>query len=222
MINIAIDGPSGAGKSTIAKRVAKELGYIYVDTGALYRAIGLNAVRHCVDTKDENLVAETLKDITLELKFIDGSQRVLLNGEDVSQAIRTPDVSMAASDVSAAPCVRDFLFNLQRTLAENNNCLMDGRDIGTVVLPDADVKIYLTASADERAKRRFNEFLNSGEEVTMQSVKKQMKERDYQDSNRKVAPLKPARDAIVVDSTDKTLQQVVDMIIELAKGKAYG
>ena len=158
-INVAIDGPAGAGKSTISKRAAKELGYIYVDTGALYRTVGLNALRLGLDTKSAEQVGATLNDIKVTLGFIDGGQHVFLNGEDVSEEIRTPEASMAASDVSAIPCVREYLFDLQRDIAKGNNCIMDGRDIGTVVLPWADVKIFLTASPEKRAERRFAELL---------------------------------------------------------------
>ena len=158
MINVAIDGPAGAGKSTIARTAAQALGYIYVDTGALYRAVGVYSLRRGFDTKNADTVAGTLSDICVELKFIGGVQHVFLNGEDVSEEIRTPEASMAASDVSAVPAVRQFLFDLQRNIAKQNDCIMDGRDIGTVVLPQAEVKIFLTASPEARAMRRYREL----------------------------------------------------------------
>lgn len=221
MFNIAIDGPAGAGKSTIAKAVSKQLGYIYVDTGALYRTIGLNALRNNIDTKDEEKVTKTLNDIKVELKFIDGTQSVYLNGENVSEAIRTPEASIAASNVSALPPVREYLFNLQQNIAKNNNCLMDGRDIGTVVLPNANVKIFLTASAEERANRRYKELIEKGSEINYDEVLKDMKKRDYQDSHRKIAPLKPAEDAIILDTTKKTLEEVILDIKKIVEEKCY-
>lgn len=222
MINIAIDGPAGAGKSTIAKTVAMELGYIYVDTGALYRTIGLNALRLGYDTKDVELVTKTLDDINVKLKFINGVQRVYLNGEDVSEEIRLPQASMAASNVSAMPSVRKYLFDLQKNIANENNCIMDGRDIGTIVLPDAQVKIFLTASAEERANRRYKELIEKGSDVDYKSVLEEMKQRDFQDSNREIAPLKPADDSVIVDSTEKSLPQVISDIKRIVEGKIYG
>ncbi len=214
-INIAIDGPAGAGKSTVAKGVAKKLGYIYVDTGALYRAIGIYAIRNNVGTKDADGVSGLLKDINVELKFVDGTQKVFLCGEDVSEAIRTPDASMAASNVSAIPAVRAFLLDLQRDIASKNNCLMDGRDIGTVVLPDAQIKIFMTADVEERARRRFAELQAKGIEDTFEQVLSEMKERDYQDSNRPIAPLKPAEDSLIFDSTGNTLEESVEKLSAL-------
>ena len=214
-INIAIDGPAGAGKSTVAKGVAKKLGYIYVDTGALYRAIGVYALRNGVNTKDADGVSSVLKDITVELKFVDGVQKVFLCGEDVSVDIRTPDASMAASNVSAIPAVRAFLLDLQRDIAKKNNCLMDGRDIGTVVLPDAQIKIFMTADVEERAMRRYKELQEKGINDSYEQVLKEMKERDFQDSNRPIAPLKPAEDSVIFDSTGHTLEQSIDELSEL-------
>ena len=214
-INIAIDGPAGAGKSTVAKGLAKKLGYIYVDTGALYRAIGVCAMRHGVDTKDAEGVGALLGDIRVELKFIDGAQRVFLCDEDVSEAIRTPDASMAASNVSAIPAVRAFLLDLQREIAKKNNCLMDGRDIGTVVLPDAQIKIFMTADVEERAMRRYKELQEKGINDSFEQVLKEMKERDFQDSNRPIAPLKPAEDSLIFDSTGNTLEQSIDELAAL-------
>ena len=215
MINVAIDGPAGAGKSTVARAAAQKLGYIYVDTGALYRAIGVHALRKGVDTKDAEGVGALLSEIKVELKFVDGVQKVFLCGEDVSEAIRTPDASMAASNVSAIPAVRAFLLDLQRDIASKNNCLMDGRDIGTVVLPDAQIKIFMTADVEERAMRRYKELQEKGISDTFEQVLSEMKERDFQDSNRPIAPLKPAEDSIIFDSTGHTLQQSIDEISAL-------
>lgn len=220
VINVAIDGPAGAGKSTIAKAAAAKLGFIYIDTGALYRTVGINALRQSVDVKDAAAVASTLTaDLCIELKFIDGEQRMFLNGEDVSKEIRTPDASMAASAVSAVPEVRKYLFDLQKNLAKTNNCIMDGRDIGTVVLPDADVKIFLTASAEARAKRRHLELIEKGIDAKYEEVLADMIERDYNDSHREIAPLKQADDAILADTSELDLQQSIDLIISIIEGK---
>ena len=218
VINVAIDGPAGAGKSTISRKAAAELGYIYIDTGALYRTVGLNALRLGVDIQDDDAVIATLTDdLKVELKFIDGEQRMFLNNEDVSTAIRTPEASMAASRVSAVPKVRQYLFDLQKNLAKNNNCIMDGRDIGTVVLPDADVKIFLTASPEARAERRYKELLEKGMEATYEEVLADMVKRDYDDSHRAIAPLKQADDAILCDTSGNELQQSIDLIIRTIK-----
>lgn len=219
VINVAIDGPAGAGKSTVARAAAKELGYIYVDTGALYRAVGVNALRNNIDTTDAAAVSATLDKITVELKFADGVQQVLLNGENVSEEIRTPDASMAASNVSAIPAVRAFLFDLQKNIAKENNCLMDGRDIGTVVLPDAQVKIFLTASAEKRAKRRYDELIAKGTKVEYNNVLEELIQRDYNDSHREVAPLKPAEDSILVDTSDLSLEESIDKVVSTIKEK---
>lgn len=219
MINIAIDGPAGAGKSTIARRVAAKLGYIYVDTGALYRAVGVNAMRKGADTKDVEKVTETLAGADVSLRFVDGEQRVFLGDEDVSLAIRTPEASMAASNVSAIPAVRAFLFDLQQNIAKGNNCLMDGRDIGTVVLPNAQVKIFLTASAEVRAKRRYDELLAKGMQAEYNDVLEEMIQRDYQDSHREIAPLKQADDAVLVDTSEMTLEEVVSTLENIVKEK---
>ena len=212
MVSIAIDGPGGAGKSTIAKTLAKKLGYIYVDTGALYRAIGLYMLNSGTDTKDKSAVVPKLAEINVELKYIDGAQKVILCGNDVSTEIRKPEVSMAASDVSAIVDVRAFLLELQREMARKNNVIMDGRDIGTVVLPNAEIKIFLTASAEERAQRRYKELIEKGVEVEYETVLKELNERDYQDSHREIAPLKPADDAQMIDTTGYNLEQSVDML----------
>lgn len=213
MINVAIDGPAGAGKSTISRRAAVSLGFIYIDTGALYRTVGLHALRLGADVKDAAAVAATLTDeLRVELRFVGGEQRMFLGGEDVSDAIRTPEASMAASAVSAVPAVRAYLFDLQKQLAHENDCIMDGRDIGTVVLPDAQVKIFLTASPEARAQRRYEELIEKGMDVTFDDVLADMKQRDYNDSHRAIAPLKPAEDAILLDTSGNTLEQSVELV----------
>lgn len=213
-INVAIDGPSGAGKSTIAKAASQKLGFVYVDTGALYRTVALNVLRNGVSDKDAPAVIKTLENLSVKLGFVDGAQHVYLNGEDVSDLIRTPEVSMAASTTSAIPEVRKFLFNLQREIAGENNCIMDGRDIGTVVLPDAQVKIFLTASPEKRAERRCKELVEKGIDTTFEEVLKDVQERDYNDSHREIAPLKATEESIIVDTSDIDLQQSIDLIIK--------
>ena len=216
MINVAIDGPAGAGKSTIAKAAAKALGYIYVDTGALYRTVALGAVRAGVLESDDGIAA-MLPSLHVELKFVDGSQHVYLNGEDVSDLIRTPEISMGASKVSAVPAVRAFLLDLQRDLAKKNNVIMDGRDIATVVLPNAQVKIFLSASPECRARRRYKELVEKGQTVTYEDVLADVNRRDYQDSHRKIAPLKPSADSIMADTSELDLQQSTDLIINIIR-----
>lgn len=217
-IAIAIDGPAGAGKSTIAKMAAKELSFIYVDTGALYRAIGLCAKQNDIGSKDVDKILEMLKTIKVELAFNDNKEQiVLLNGEDVSSLIRTPEISMYASDVSAIPEVRAFLLDLQRNMAKTNNIIMDGRDIGTVVLPDAKVKIFLTASPEVRAKRRYDELIEKGMDVKFEDVLSDVITRDYNDSHRETAPLKPAEDSVLVDTSGLDLQQSVEKLISIMK-----
>lgn len=219
VINVAIDGPAGAGKSTVARGAAKQLGYIYVDTGALYRAVGLNALRKGIDTKNAVSVAESTDGIKVDIAFRDGEQCVFLNGEDVSGEIRTPEASMAASDVSAVPKVREFLFDLQRDIAKRNSCIMDGRDIGTVVLPDAQVKIFLTASAEIRAERRYKELCEKGIEADFKSVLDDIVKRDYNDMHRDIAPLKPAEDSVLFDTTGLALEESVAAVIKIIKEK---
>lgn len=219
MINVAIDGPAGAGKSTIAKTASKELGYIYVDTGALYRTVGVNALRKKVDMESDEAIASVLPDTSVDLKFIDGEQRMYLNGEDVSAEIRLPEASMAASRVSAVPEVREFLFDLQRDLAKKNDCIMDGRDIGTVVLPDAQVKIFLTASPECRADRRYKELTEKGVQVNYDDVLSDIVKRDYNDSHRAVAPLKPAEDSVILDTSGFELEQSIKAIMDIIKEK---
>lgn len=217
MIVIAIDGPAGAGKSTIAREIARELGYIYVDTGALYRAIGLFAVSNGVDTTDHAAVERTLQRIKVELRFVDGNQRVFLNGYDVSEKIRQPEISMAASNVSAVPGVREFLFALQQNIAMEHNIVMDGRDIATVVMPHAQVKIFLTASPEERARRRHEEFAQKGHQVDYETLLEEIKQRDYNDANRPISPLRKAEDAVLVDTTGNTLEQSILELTALVK-----
>ncbi len=212
MISIAIDGPSGAGKSTIAKAVSKKLGFIYVDTGALYRSIGLYVLNQGKDTANRTEVSALLPEIQVKIRYLDGTQHVYLNGEDVSDDIRKPPVSMAASNVSAHPEVREFLLNLQRQFAKESNVVMDGRDIGTVVLPQADIKIFLTASSEERARRRYNELIEKGEQVDFDKIHEEIKQRDYNDSHRAIAPLKQADDAILVDTTECTLEESIEQL----------
>ncbi len=219
MINVAIDGPAGAGKSTIARAAAKELGFIYVDTGALYRAVGVFCLRNNIETTDAQCVGAMLDKIVVELKFLDGVQHVYLNGDDVSTEIRLPEASMAASNVSAIPSVRAFLFDLQRDIAAKNNCIMDGRDIGTVVLPNAQVKIFLTADPEERAMRRFKELEEKGSKVTFQEVLDDLKVRDYNDSHREIAPLKPADDSIIINTTGYALEESINKIVSTIKEK---
>jgi len=207
MVNIAIDGPAGAGKSSIARRVSAEMGYIYVDTGALYRAVALYMEENYIEGKEN--ITSALGKFEVSLGYENGRQRVFLNNRDVSEDIRKPEISMKASAVSAIPSVRDFLFDLQRNIALNNNIIMDGRDIGTVVLPDAQVKIFLTASAEERAKRRFAELSEKPDCPTFDEVLHDIVKRDYNDMNRPVAPLKQADDAVLIDTTEMNIEEAV-------------
>lgn len=220
--NIAIDGPAGAGKSTIAKAAAKELGFIYVDTGALYRAVALEMMSRGIKTDEKEKIIECIGTLGTEyfsLRFIDGVQHVFSGEKDVSNDIRTPEVSMGASTVSAIPEVRGFLFDLQRKIAEENSVIMDGRDIGTVVLPNADIKIYLTASAEERAKRRFRELSEKPDCPTYEQVLVDIKQRDHNDMNRAVSPLKKAEDAVIADTSDLDLEEAISLIISMIKEK---
>ncbi len=220
-IAIAIDGPAGAGKSTIAKACAKKLGFIYVDTGAMYRAIGLYAVRKGAVTTDREQVVPLLSEITVSLaRDEEKNQLVLLNGEDVSSLIRTEQVSMAASNVSAIPEVRAFLLSLQRDMAKEFDVIMDGRDIGTVVLPDAKVKIFLTASAEIRAKRRYLELIEKGQDAVYEDVLADVITRDNNDMNRPIAPLKPAEDSVIADTSELTLQESIDLLIGIIEEKS--
>jgi len=216
---IAIDGPAGAGKSTIAKILAKELELIYVDTGALYRTIGYYVTNRGIDTADTEAVVAALSGLTVELKYVEGVQRVFANGEDVSDLIRTPAISMAASAVSAIPAVRAYLLDTQRHIAATHSVVMDGRDIGTVILPDAKVKIFLTASPESRARRRYDELQQKGDPATYEEVLADMIKRDYDDTHRAIAPLKQAEDAIPVDTSGETLEQSVAKIKEIVYKK---
>jgi len=217
--SIAIDGPSGAGKSSLAKKLAATFSFIYVDTGAIYRTVGLAAQRKGIDPKNEDAVKTILPELEISMKYNDsGEQCMLLGGEDVSKLIRMPEISLYASDVSAHSSVRSFLLDMQRKFATESNVIMDGRDIGTVVLPDAELKIYLTADVEVRAKRRFIELQEKGLEADFEDVLEEMKLRDWQDMNREVAPLKKAEDAIVVDSSnigfEETFQVMCDIVIK--------
>lgn len=217
MIKIAIDGPGGAGKSTVAKVVAKKLGIVYVDTGALYRTVGLYVADHGIDPRDAEAVAKVLPNIQIEVRFEDGAQRVYLNGVDHGDRIRTPQMAMYASAVSAIPAVRAFLLATQKDIAAKNSVVMDGRDIGTVILPDADVKIFMTASAECRARRRYEELLAKGQKVEYEDVFREMNERDLQDSTREIAPTKAAPDAVYLDNSDLDIEQSAEAIIEIAR-----
>ena len=216
-INIAIDGPAGAGKSTIARRAASELGFIYVDTGALYRSIAYYCISRGTDVKDRSAVVSLLPEITPELKFMDKVQHVFVNGTDVSDKIRTPEVSMGASAVSAYPEVRAFLFNLQRRIAAENNVIMDGRDIGTVVLPHAQLKIFLTASPEARADRRYAELKDKENAPSYEQVLADIIKRDKDDSEREISPLRQADDAVLCDTTSLTLEESVSRVIGMIK-----
>lgn len=214
MYSIAIDGPAGAGKSTIAKTIANKLEFIYVDTGAMYRAMALYFIRNGIDPSDEEAVNAACSDVHVEITYENGAQQVLLNGENVTGMIRTEEVGNMASKTSAYPAVRATLLDLQRGLAKKADILMDGRDIGTHVLPDADLKIYLTASSEVRAKRRYDQLIEKGESADLDQIEQDIIIRDKQDMERKIAPLKKAEDAVLVDSSDMTIEEVVERIME--------
>ena len=220
-ISIAIDGPSGAGKSTLARSIAAKLGYLYVDTGAIYRTIGYYALTHGIDPKDGAAVTKSLPDIQVELTYgEDGLQHMLLNGQDVTKEIRLPEVSLCASAVSAHPGVRTYLLEMQRQLARENSVIMDGRDIGTVVLPEADVKVYLTASAQARARRRCAELEHRGTPEPFEKVLREIEERDWNDTHRDVAPLRQAEDAVLLDTTAMNFEESRQALLELIRGRA--
>ena len=219
MIQIAIDGPGGAGKSTIAKAVAAKLGIVYVDTGALYRTVGLFVDSKGVEPHDVKAVEALLPEISIEVRYENGAQHVYLNGVDHGDAIRTPKMSMYASAVSAIPAVRAFLLETQKDIARKNSVIMDGRDIGTVILPNADVKIFLTASAECRARRRYDELVAKGQDVKYEDVLAEMNARDHADSTREIAPAEAAADAVLLDNTGMTLEESVDAVINLVKEK---
>ena len=216
-LKIAIDGPAGAGKSTIAKAVAEKLGFVYIDTGAMYRAVGLGAVRRNVDSEDAEGVEKILDDLNISIRHFPEGQQIYLNGENVSAEIRMPEISVAASNVAVIPAVRLKLVELQRSLAEKSDVIMDGRDIGTYVLPNAQLKIFLTADPMARAKRRFNELLEKGVATTLDEVYQDMIFRDKNDSGREFAPLRPAEDSILLDNTELSLAESVDKIVALAE-----
>ena len=220
--NIAIDGPAGAGKSTIARRVAKELSFIYVDTGAMYRAMALYLLRREVNKDDTEQIGTICQDAEISIEYQNGEQIVLLNDENVNSYLRTEEVGNMASVSSAVPRVREKLLSLQRKLARDMSVVMDGRDIGTTILPDADVKIYLTASSLTRAKRRYLELQEKGTICNLDEIQKDIEERDQRDMNREISPLRQAEDAVLVDSSDLTIQQVVDRILQIFRFKTAG
>ncbi len=219
MTKIAIDGPAGAGKSTISKKVASSLGYVYIDTGAMYRTVGLKAVRCGIDTKDADGVESILGTLDIDIRHEGVEQHIYLDGENVSDKIRTPEISMAASNVSAIPAVRVAMVDMQRKLAENHDVVMDGRDIGSFVLPDAEIKIFLTASAEARAKRRYKELIEKGENVSYEDVYEDMVQRDKNDSTRAVSPLVVAEGATVIDTSDLNLEESVEKVILHVRSK---
>ncbi len=216
-MKVAIDGPAGAGKSSIAKAVSKKLGFVYIDTGAMYRAVAVYAIENGIEIKEENFTQVVLDNIKIDIAYEDGTQKIYLLGKDVSERIREADVSIGASNVAVIPAVRLKLVELQRTLAEKTSVIMDGRDIGTYVLPDAEVKIFLTASSDVRAKRRLLEMKEKGMEADFETVKRDIEYRDKNDSEREFAPLRKAEDAVLVDTSDMTIQQVIDRITEIIR-----
>ncbi len=219
MFKIAIDGPSGSGKSTLAKRLSAHLGFVYVDTGALYRSIGLYIYRAGIDPHDADAVTSQLESIRVGIKYIDGEQKTFLNGEDVSRDIRLPEISMYASAVSAIPAVRSFLLGTQKDIIKANDVIMDGRDIGTVIMPDADVKIFLISSNETRAKRRLKELLEKGVETTYEEVLADIEQRDANDSSRAVAPLVPAEDSVFLDNSELNLEETFEHALDIIKAK---
>ena len=221
-LSIAIDGPAGAGKSTLARRSACRFGFLYVDTGAIYRTVGLAAQRAGLTGKEEAAVAALLPGLEITLRYDEhGVQRMYLNGEDVTGLIRSPEISMMASNVSALPAVRAFLLDMQRSLARTHSVIMDGRDIGTVVLPDADLKVFLTASPEDRAARRLKELQGRGVETTLEEVLEDIRRRDHQDSTRAAAPLRPAADAVLLDTSGNTVQQSVELIGQIIEARLH-
>ncbi len=220
--NIAIDGPAGAGKSTVAKRAAQELGFVYVDTGAMYRTIALALKRGAVDIEDPRALEAALDQIQISIDYKDGVQHMILNGQDVTDSIRSTEISDYASKSSAIPAVRQKLLDMQRDMATKMDLLMDGRDIGTMILPNADLKIYLTASVDVRANRRYLEMTLKGEDCSLDDIRMEIADRDYRDMNRETAPLKQAEDAVLLDSSDLNPDEVVERIVSYAKERMHG
>lgn len=216
-MKVAIDGPAGAGKSSIAKAVSKKLGFVYIDTGAMYRAVAFYAIKNGIEIKEENFTKDVLDAIKIDIAYEDGTQKIFLMGKDVSERIREADVSLGASNVAVIPAVRLKLVELQRTLSEKTSVIMDGRDIGTYVLPDAEVKIFLTASSDVRAKRRLLEMREKGMDADFETVKRDIEYRDKNDSEREFAPLKKAEDAVLVDTSDMTIDEVIDRITQIIR-----
>lgn len=221
MINVAVDGPAGAGKSSVARIVSKELGYLYIDTGAMYRTLAYKAIKNGIDIKnDDKAVLSMLEDTEMNIRYIDGEQRMLIDGEDVTAFIRTPEVSAGASDIAAIPEVRTWLLDCQRDLAYNNNCIMDGRDIGTNILPNAQVKIFLTASVEARAKRRYDELIQNGQDVTYEKIKEDIIKRDKNDTTRACAPLRMAPDAVLADTSSLDMAESVELVKRIIAEKA--
>lgn len=217
--SVAIDGPSGAGKSTIAKAAAKVLDFVYLDTGAIYRTVAWHITMLGIGPKDTDHVPALLDDANIDIRFLEDGQHMILNGKDITGEIRTPEISACASQVAAQPAVRDFLLDIQRNLAKNHNIIMDGRDIGTVVLPNASLKIYLTASPEKRAQRRYEEYLQKGQKATYEEVLADQKKRDYDDMHRKIAPLKKAKDAVEVDTTELSVEESINTVVALMREK---
>ncbi len=219
MLNIALDGPSGSGKSTVAGILAEKLDILHLDTGAMYRACALAALKRNINCLDEKSVSEFIDDIDLEIRYENGGQKTILDGEDVSKKIRNNEVSMMSSDISSLPAVRRKMVEMQRVVAKNNSCILDGRDIGTVVLPDAEFKFYITATPEVRAERRRIELLEKGQAVGFSVLLEEINRRDYNDSHRKISPLKQAEDAILIDTSDLSVNEVVDKILSIIKSK---
>ncbi|MBQ2603778.1 MAG: (d)CMP kinase [Acutalibacteraceae bacterium] len=219
MFNVAIDGPSGAGKSSVSKEAAKRLGFIHVDTGALYRSLAYAAMKNDVDINDEISLKKMLNMTKISIEFKDGTQNVFVNQENVNDKIRTEQVSKAASDISKIPMIRAFLLDLQRDLANENNVVMDGRDIGSVVLPNADVKIFITASPEQRAERRYKELLAKGEKVVYNDILEKLVYRDHQDTHREIAPLKPCENAVIIDTSELDFSQSVNAVLDTIREK---
>ncbi len=216
-LSVAIDGPSGAGKSTVAKAAAKALGFVYLDTGAIYRTVAWHITMLGIGPRDTDHVPALLNDANIEIRFLEDGQHMILNGRDITGELRTPEITACASQVAAQGAVRELLLDLQREMAGSHNIIMDGRDIGTVVLPDASLKIYLTASPEKRARRRYEEYLQKGQKAVYEEVLADQKQRDYNDSHRKIAPLRRARDAVEVDTTDMDLQTAIDTVVGLIR-----